>query len=668
NIDTCDQCKITIQSSKDFLINELEIVRNILLKICEMSSSKDQCQNFINQRFDNVKSYLDNINPEQYCQSMHLCSISLNNKCSTCIEHLQLRKDGILQAIDRLTGYFNDLCQLNAEKQCQIYIQQVHDLIQISFEEFNPKETCNLIGFCTIDNINNDIDFNTFEKYLEDEIDKNICSKFGPFETLCTSVMHGDTEKIQKLKINYDIKDLMKIDEELTEDLSDSKDLDEPEQDKCKRCIFRIIRRKRHTKFIGDKIFIALIRSCKNCPAQYQCRRYWRMAKKRFDSRIDHICPKRVCIHLGFCNKTVLCNQMQGFQEICKESIHSSETEIKEIKSIDDSNSTCILCEYIMNILSNYINRQSTEKDIEENLQKICNLMPSILQNQCHDYIYNYSPLIITTLLQEFDLSTICHKLNLCTNQMKFDITHIIKANPSTCGICDYISTYIHFALKRDSSEKSLQHALSTVCSHLLTDIEYSKCQTIVNLFSPQFQQLELNPGNNFCKQLTICQTPMIELQPAISIKKEDKTGSIEEPWIVDNLSSTPQCTICQYVISYLDAALKNNKSEEAIEEALEKVCTILPSKERTECDELIKTYGPVIAELIAQSADPDTICRYLGMCQDSITKKSTTTSTPTRYGKCIFGMKYWCTSRENAKLCNAVELCEREVWSKKNI
>jgi hypothetical protein len=31
--------------------------------------------------------------------------------------------------------------------------------------------------------------------------------------------------------------------------------------------------------------------------------------------------------------------------------------------------------------------------------------------------------------------------------------------------------------------------------------------------------------------------------------------------------------------MSYLDAALKNNISEQAIEQALEKVCTILPGK-----------------------------------------------------------------------------------------
>jgi saposin len=304
------------------------------------------------------------------------------------------------------------------------------------------------------------------------------------------------------------------------------------------------------------------MRSCDSCPARGVCRTLVRIAKSRFNAHIDHICPYKVCVHLGFCNQT-------------------SQVEKPAIKQIDDSNSTCILCEYVMNILSNYIHRQSTEKEIEDNLQKVCNEMPTVLQNQCHDYINNYGPSIIAILLQEFDVSAICHKLNLCTKQMKVDVTHLIKADTATCGICDYISTYFHFELQRDSKEKSFQHALSTVCSHL-SEEQKPKCQTIIQLFSPHIHQLELSPGKSFCKQLTICLTPMIQLKPSILLKNEPAPEPMDidtllQPNVKDQLTETPKCALCHYVISYLDAALKNNISEQAVEQALEKVCTILP-------------------------------------------------------------------------------------------
>lgn len=64
---------------------------------------------------------------------------------------------------------------------------------------------------------------------------------------------------------------------------------------------------------------------------------------------------------------------------------------------------------------------------------------------------------------------------------------------------------------------------------------------------------------------------------------------------------------------------------------------------------------------MVAEMADPKTVCAYIGVCQASISEKPTQSttapvSTSTRYGKCIFGMKYWCASRANAKLCNVGE------------
>lgn len=48
-------------------------------------------------------------------------------------------------------------------------------------------------------------------------------------------------------------------------------------------------------------------------------------------------------------------------------------------------------------------------------------------------------------------------------------------------------------------------------------------------------------------------------------------------------------------------------------------------AKERAQCNEFIKSYGPVLAELIAEMADPDTVCRYLGLCQVSTPIEVTT-------------------------------------------
>ena len=59
------------------------------------------------------------------------------------------------------------------------------------------------------------MNFETYEQVLVDELDKNICSTLGPFETLCKQVIRGNRKQIETVKINYNIKDLMNIGEPL---------------------------------------------------------------------------------------------------------------------------------------------------------------------------------------------------------------------------------------------------------------------------------------------------------------------------------------------------------------------------------------------------------------------------------------------------------------------
>lgn len=55
------------------------------------------------------------------------------------------------------------------------------------------------------------MNFDAYEKQMEDEIEKNICSTLGPFQSLCKQVIRGNRKQIQTVKINYNIKDLMQI-------------------------------------------------------------------------------------------------------------------------------------------------------------------------------------------------------------------------------------------------------------------------------------------------------------------------------------------------------------------------------------------------------------------------------------------------------------------------
>ena len=373
-------------------------------------------------------------------------------------------------------------------------------------------------------------------------------------------------------------------------------------RDGCQCCINRIEGKKTCLTNLAIQVFSVLIKSCDYCPSKDSCRKYWSSEQDQCVSSIKDIDSKQICTKLGFCNVSSLCAKMNLFQDECERLLaqftqsssvieqhlpHTSvvivpqEEEKTELEQVHNSNATCILCEYFMHILTNYINQSSTEQEIEQSLEKICQQMPSALRGQCKELVDNYAPVIVATLMQDFDATTVCRRLNLCTKLMKVNLSHLMKADPSACGVCDYMATYVRFTLNRDPSGKSIPSALVYVCAHL-SEQQKPQCQTLVQLFGSQIKNLKLDLGDNFCQHLAICDTPKREqavVRPAlvrVPLKNEETKENQEDEYkrtLLKNLDETPQCTICHYVISYLDAALKNNKSEEAFEAALEKVC-----------------------------------------------------------------------------------------------
>ena len=85
---------------------------------------------------------------------------------------------------------------------------------------------------------------------------------------------------------------------------------------------------------------------------------------------------------------------------------------------------------------------------------------------------------------------------------------------------------------------------------------------------------------------------------------------------LVDTVSlKSIECSLCKYIVSYIDNIIQNNKSEAAIEAALEKVCGILPESIKDKCTAFVDTYGPILAQLLAKYTTPDEVCKALKVC-----------------------------------------------------
>ena len=63
----------------------------------------------------------------------------------------------------------------------------------------------------------------------------------------------------------------------------------------------------------------------------------------------------------------------------------------------------------------------------------------------------------------------------------------------------------------------------------------------------------------------------------------------------------------------------ETNNFQAQIEEALEGVCGILPSRYAAECNTYVAQYTPMIVDLLIQEVSPKEICATLTLCPASV-------------------------------------------------
>uniref|UniRef100_A0A8C5PTR1 Prosaposin n=1 Tax=Leptobrachium leishanense TaxID=445787 RepID=A0A8C5PTR1_9ANUR len=146
-------------------------------------------------------------------------------------------------------------------------------------------------------------------------------------------------------------------------------------------------------------------------------------------------------------------------------------------------------------------------------------------------------------------------------------------------------------------------------------------CKTYVNQYAEFVLQALLQmPAQQICSLFAMCSetkspsevltpakiVPAMKLQPAMKIEKEQP------------VQLNPTCELCELLVEELERLLAKNHTEEALEKALEKFCSILPEKYRPKCVDLVDTYSRIIIDMLVSGADPKTICTFCGICSNN--------------------------------------------------
>ena len=170
------------------------------------------------------------------------------------------------------------------------------------------------------------------------------------------------------------------------------------------------------------------------------------------------------------------------------------------------------------------------------------------------------------------------------------------------------------------------------------------------------------------CRYLGLCQvsTPI-----EVTTKKPMVIGGDTHDYNHLPIQDTPfTCTICQFLISRMKHFVTLNQTEDEIIASLKESCdafSVLNLKEQ--CRTFLDDYGQYIIQMIASDVEPKVACQSMGLCAKNSVGGSTDVNHPqvapailpkADYTKCTFGMSYWCTSRQNAELCNVSDRCRK--------
>ena len=163
--------------------------------------------------------------------------------------------------------------------------------------------------------------------------------------------------------------------------------------------------------------------------------------------------------------------------------------------------------------------------------------------------------------------------------------------------------SFLNVLIDNNSTEQEFEKALELVCSILPSEY-HNKCTQFIQIYGPILAELiaELDDPNVVCEWLTLCP------------KSDNKF--IKIPSIKSNKLKSLPCNLCQYVVHYLDAIIQSNSTETKFEDALDRVCKILPeTKLQSECEVLVHLYGADLIKLLVEAGDPKTVCQVIGIC-----------------------------------------------------
>jgi len=188
--------------------------------------------------------------------------------------------------------------------------------------------------------------------------------------------------------------------------------------------------------------------------------------------------------------------------------------------------------------------------------------------------------------------------------------TVVYVNNKEGCIFCQYFLHYVQQAITDPKTEAEIEKVVKEACNYLPASVE-GQCREFVDTYGNAVIALlaqEMDPSQ-ICPQIGLC-------PPAESVVALDPTHVVNDK---------PACPLCLLATQSIIDKLKDNKTEEAIKDALDKLCSELPKSLARDCQNFVDTYGEELLDMLIADFTPREICTYLKLCDPDVKKIATT-------------------------------------------
>jgi len=287
----------------------------------------------------------------------------------------------------------------------------------------------------------------------------------------------------------------------------------------------------------------------------------------------------------------------------------------------------CSPCQEVIGMIESYITENTTETEILQALENLCNLVPGSFGTQCAQAVAQNGPAIIQDMINEEPPKVCCTQLGLCTTQRakhvdgQVDLTSLrevrrkMKAQKAAlpfdnCDLCKTVISYVSAWVASNHTEAQIESAINKYCP--LLGLPPSECTAIANKVPEVVAEIENGATPSACCQtLGLCPQ---RANVASTMAKKKVAAKLRTKRAAEQ---NADCSICVFAVGQIEDYIASNATETQIENELNVACGFLGSFQ-AQCQAVVANLPAYIAQL-EKAEDPTTICTQVGICTSNV-------------------------------------------------